>query len=229
MSDELGLYVVADGVGGRSRGEIASAEAVEQVELWIRRHAGELDRLLRLGDAGTPQLHRLLESGIQSACYMVYGLAAQDPEKQGMSTTISMLLVRAGVALFAQVGDSRIYRLRAGQVLQLTEDHTLVNHKLKQGLITAEEARTAKGKNVITRAVGNKDYVQVDTGVIPALPGDRYLVCSDGLHGYLGADEEIADLMATEPLAQAADRAITLANERGGKDNVTAVFVSVED
>src|SRR5690348_13644755 len=118
----------------------------------------------------------MLESGVQSACYMIYGIAEQDPEKRGMSTTISVLLVRAGFAFTAQVGDSRVYRFRDRALLQITEDHTLINYRLKQGLITAEEAKRATGKNVITRAVGHKDYVQVDTTDDVALAGDRYFL-----------------------------------------------------
>src|SRR6266567_1823068 len=141
--DRLGLYVVADGVGGHAKGEIASREAVEQVVMWVRRHLADIDRNIAEGGDGLAHVRRLLESGVQSACYMVYALAEQDPEKHGMSTTMSLLLVRGG------------------QITQVTEDHTLVNYRIKQGLMTEEEARTSAAKNVITRAVGHKDYVQV--------------------------------------------------------------------
>src|SRR5688500_15194540 len=162
--DTMGLYVVADGVGGHAKGEVASKEAVEQVQMWVRRHIPDVDAAVARGDeASIRQIRRMLESGVQQACYMVFGLAELDPEKKGMSTTISTLLVRGGQAFVAQVGDSRVYRLRNRRLVQMTEDHTLINYKLKHGLITAEEAQKASGKNVITRAVGHKDYVQVDT------------------------------------------------------------------
>jgi protein phosphatase len=224
--DTLGLYVVADGVGGHAKGEVASHESVEHIASWVRDHLIEIDHCLEArNEAAILRVRRLLESGIQSACYMVFGLAMQDPEKKGMSTTLSLTLVRNGHLFIAQVGDSRVYRLRGEGLAQLTEDHTLVNYKLKHGLITAEEARAAGGKNVITRAVGHKDYVQVDTHDEPVLAGDRYLLCTDGLHGYLGADDEIVELMRVDPLAHAVLRAVDLANARGGKDNITAVMV----
>ena len=136
------------------------------------------------------------------------------------------MLVVGDRAFIAQVGDSRVYRLRRDRAEQLTEDHTLVNYKLKQGLITAEEAKNAKGKNVITRAVGHKDYVEVDNTSVTLQLGDRFMLCSDGLHGYL-KDDELVGLMAGLDAHAAAKRLIDLANERGGKDNITALIVEV--
>jgi protein phosphatase len=111
-------------------------------------------------------------------------------------------------------------------VLQLTEDHTLINYKLKHGLMTKEEAATAAGKNVITRAVGHKDYVQVDTADIDVTAGDRFLLCTDGLHTYLRSDEEVRELI-DDDLESSVEAAVSLANNRGGRDNVTAVVVEV--
>src|SRR5215468_3125370 len=118
--DRMGLYVVADGVGGHAKGEIASREAVEQVVMWVRRHLPDIDRNVAAGDEGLTTVRRLLESGVQSACYMVYALAEQDPEKHGMSTTMSVLLVRGGHAFIAQVGDSRVYSMRGDEITQVT-------------------------------------------------------------------------------------------------------------
>src|SRR5215471_14116718 len=116
--DRLGLYVVADGVGGHAKGEVASREAVEELVMWVRRHQREIDRQIDLGGDHLGVVRRLLESGVQSACYMVYGMAEQDPEKHGMSTTMSVLLVRQGHAFVAQVGDSRVYRMRGARIEQ---------------------------------------------------------------------------------------------------------------
>jgi protein phosphatase len=171
-------------------------------------------------------VRRLLESAVQNACYMVFGMAELDPSQKGMSTTISALLIVGGYGVLAQVGDSRIYRVRNGVGQQLTEDHTLLNYKLKQGLISEAEARTMKGKNVITRAVGHEDHVEVDTREIDVQPGDRYLLCSDGLHGYLQAGEIERVLQSTTP-AQAPAAFVDLANDRGGRDNITVVLVFV--
>ena len=125
-----------------------------------------------------------MESAVQAATYFVYSIAEIDRDKSGMGTTISALLVLGDYAVTAQVGDSRIYRVHDGIVEQLTEDHTLIAWQLKQGLITPQEALKSPHENVITRAVGNREYVQVDTRLVP-LKGDRFLLCSDGLHGYL--------------------------------------------
>lgn len=225
--DGIGFYIVADGVGGHAKGEIASALAVEEAYGFVTRGLETIEAFL---DDPTEdnlfQVRRLVESAVQSACYMVFGLAEQDPERKGMSTTVSALLVAEGLGVVAQVGDSRVYRLRYGAAQQLTEDHTLINYKLKHGLITPEEAARAPGKNVITRAVGHRDYVQVDTLECDVLPKDRFMLCSDGLHTYL-RDEEVAQILDGGSLDQVAQYCIDLANERGGKDNITVLLVDV--
>jgi serine/threonine protein phosphatase PrpC len=231
--DDRGFYVVADGVGGQNKGEIASREAVEQLRMWVYGASRDLDRLcdrVLAGDAeGVWDIRRLLESGVKSACYMVFGMAELDPEKKGMSTTLSALLIRANLAFAVHVGDSRVYRVRKDSVLQLTEDHTLINYKVKHGMMTKAEAERAAGKNVITRAVGHKDYVQVDTVDIDVELGDRFLLCSDGLHGYFtaGSDKEVVDLCAEGALDECAEAAVAMANQRGGKDNITALVIEV--
>lgn len=231
--DDRGFYVIADGVGGHNKGEIASREAVEQLRMWVYGAERDLERLvarIQGGDKdGVWEIRRLLESGVKSACYMVYGMAELDPEKKGMSTTLSALLLRGHQAFAAHVGDSRVYRVRGSSVLQMTEDHTLINYKVKHGMMTRAEAEKASGKNVITRAVGHKDYVQVDTVDIDLAAGDRFLLCSDGLHGYFTSDAEVAELCSDGSLEECAEAAIALANQRGGKDNITAVVIEVQD
>ena len=230
--DARGFYVIADGVGGHNKGEIASREAVEQLRMWVYGAERDLERLVARIEAGDKEgvweIRRLLESGVKSACYMVYGMAELDPEKKGMSTTLSALLLRANQAFAVHVGDSRVYRVRGSAVLQMTEDHTLINYKVKHGMMTKAEAERASGKNVITRAVGHKDYVQVDTVDIDIAAGDRFLLCSDGLHGYFTSDAEVAELCSDGSLEECAEAAIGLANQRGGKDNITAVVIEVQ-
>jgi protein phosphatase len=227
VDDDLGLYLVADGMGGHAAGEIASSEAVATAYGMVKQAHGSLKKLHgALDDAQTRAARRLMESAIQAATYMVYTLAELDREKSGMGTTITGLLVLGDHAVTAQVGDSRIYQIRDGEVRQLTEDHTLIAWQLREGIITQEEARRSPHKNVITRAVGNREYVQVDTNLVSLAHGDRYLICSDGLHGYLRAAEipEIA-MRGGDAAVQAF---IDLANERGGKDNITAILVEIE-
>jgi protein phosphatase len=229
--DDKGFYMVADGVGGHNKGEIASREAVDQLRSWVYGAAHDLDRLVERVASGDREcvwdIRRLLESGVKSACYMVYGMAELDPEKRGMSTTLSALLIRANLAFAVHVGDSRVYRVRGASVLQLTEDHTLINYKVKHGMLTKAEAEKASGKNVITRAVGHKDYVQVDTVDIDTKPGDRFLLCSDGLHGYFTTEEEVAALCGDGSLEECAEASVAMALQRGGKDNITALVVEV--
>jgi protein phosphatase len=220
--DALGLYIVCDGVGGNAKGEVASAESVDLVQSWVRRWKPTLDaHIAEPNEENCNLVRRLLESAVQSACYMVFGMGQLDPRQKGMSSTLSSLLISAGTGFIAQVGDSRVYLQRGPKVVQLTEDHTLVNFRLKLGLITPEEAASAPGKNVITRAVGHQDYVEVDTLDLEVEPGDRFMLCSDGLHGYL-QDGELEDLLVGER-DEVAQRLIDLANERGGRDNITVI------
>jgi protein phosphatase len=231
--DLLGFYVVADGVGGHAKGEVASREAIEQLQMWMRGASRDLLKLSEQVAGGNHDarwdIRRLLEGGVQSACYMVYGMAEIDPDKKGMSTTMSAVLVMGGFCYAAHVGDSRVYRVRGAEVLQITEDHTMINYKLKRGLITREEAQNAVGKNIITRAVGHKEFVQIDTADIDVLPGDRLLLCTDGLHGHLESETEVVDLIGSGPLSEGVAAAIALANQRGGYDNITAIALQVTD
>lgn len=226
LDDELGLYVVADGVGGHAKGEVASAEAVEQIQNWVIRHQPLIQQFrANPNENDRFALRRMVESGIQSACYLIHSMAELEPERKGMSTTQSMALVIDDLAIIGQVGDSRVYLLRGGQVSQITEDHTLINYKLKHGLITPEQAERAPGKNVITRAVGHMDYVEVDTVDLKVEHGDRLMLCSDGLHGYL-QDGEI-ERWGFGERAASCQSFIDLANGRGGKDNITVMLVDI--
>jgi protein phosphatase len=227
VDDEIGLYIVADGMGGHAAGEIASQEAVDTVHGMIKRDYASVQTIAdgERSPEAIRKVLRLVESSAQAATYMVFGLAQHDPEQQGMGTTLSVLLVAGDFAITAQVGDSRVYLVRKGGATQLTEDHTLVAWQLKQGIISPEEALVSPHKNVITRAVGSREYVQVDTGFAEVESGDAFLVCSDGLHGYV-QDHEIADIVELGP-AVAVRRFIELANARGGRDNITAVVVEV--
>jgi PPM family protein phosphatase len=223
--DELGLWIVADGMGGHAAGEVASQEAVDTVYGMVKRGKHALDLGGDFSEEKARAAARLLEGSVQAATYMVFAMAELDANKAGMGTTISTMMSFGDGAVIAQVGDSRIYRVRSAEVAQLTEDHTLIAWQLKQGLITADEAKHSRHRNVITRAVGNRDYVQVDTSLVELEIGDQYLLCSDGLHGYL-RPQEIPEI-ATSGGEVAVQRFIELANSRGGRDNITAVLVEV--
>lgn len=224
LDNEIGLYVVADGMGGHAGGEVASSESVATIMGHVKRQSGLLSPLD--GETVTAEQMRaavrLLEASLQAATYFVFAMAETQPEQRGMGTTVSALILRGDRAITAQVGDSRIYLIRNEQAAQITEDHTLIAWQLKNGMITPEEAERSPNKNVITRAVGSKDYVEVDTRVIDTMKGDAFLICSDGLHGYL-EDSEIAGFLH-DPDDLALQKLIDTANDRGGKDNITAII-----
>jgi protein phosphatase len=214
-------------MGGHAAGEIASQEAVDTIYGMVKRGHAALTTLTPPLDEGAARAAcRLMESAVQAATYMVFSMAQIDLNKSGMGTTISALMVLGAYAAIAQVGDSRIYRVRGGKTEQITEDHTVVAMQVQKGLITPEEAKKSPVRNLITRAVGNHDYVEVDTGLVSLERGDRFLLCSDGLSGYL-RDDDVATTIALG--ADAAVAAfIDLANTRGGHDNITAVVVEID-
>ena len=223
----LGLYVVADGMGGHAAGEVASAWAIKIV----REHISSHQKVLAdLAENPTPvrraAASALVEAAVQRACSELYRAASADPSKRGMGTTFSCLVAAGNRGVIGHVGDSRIYLVRDGQCHRLTEDHTLVTAQLKAGTISKEQAASSQFRNVITRAVGIQESVQVDTLIIDMLPRDVFLLCSDGLHGYL-TDGEIAPLVNSLDLQQLPAKMIEIANERGGRDNVTAIAVAV--
>jgi protein phosphatase len=228
LDDGLQLYIVADGMGGHAKGEVASAEAVENIHAYVSQGREKLTAYAEAtADAGTEwAARRLVEAAVQNACYLVFGMAEVAPEHRGMGTTISAMAVAGAHGLIAQVGDSRVYRVRDGRAEQMTEDHTLVREHVKAGLLTEEQAKVAPYQNVITRAVGNRDWVEVDTLIVPLQPKDRFMLCSDGLHGYLDL-AEIPGIMAGPPIEEAAEALVRVANTRGGRDNITAVVVEV--
>lgn len=224
--DQTGLYVVADGMGGSAAGEVASLEAIDTIVGMVRRGAGTLDAYRRAPfEENAAALSRLVESAVQGATYMVFGLAELNPQQKGMGTTVSLLLVVGTRAFLAWVGDSRIYQARGGEVVQLTEDHTLVNLQVKHGLLTPEEAKRAKHGNIITRAVGVKEYVEVDTLTVDVQPGDRFVLCSDGLCGYLDEPRDLLPFLKEPDLSACARSLVDFANGRGGKDNITVIVI----
>lgn len=226
--DELGLYVVADGLGGHAAGEVASEEAVHTIRAWVRRERPRVVSLLEDPYDSEQQANaeHILRGAIQAATYFVHSMAEFDETKAGMGTTTSVLMLIGRVAIIGQVGDSRIYLARDEQIAQITDDHTLIAAQIREGMITEEEARYAPHRNVITRAVGSHEYVEVDTRVVETVPGDRFLLCTDGLHGYLESDDEALRFLML-PSEQATTQLIELANSRGGKDNITSIVVEV--
>jgi serine/threonine protein phosphatase PrpC/CRP-like cAMP-binding protein len=227
VDEALGLYAVADGMGGHAAGEVASAAALKALREALTEEKAVLDSFAASATLeARERAAQLVERAVQTACAEVYALSMADPSRRGMGTTLVALVACGRNAVLAHVGDSRVYLFRNDRAHQLTEDHTMVQEQLKRGLITKADAATAENRNVITRAIGVQRSVAVDTLVTELVPGDVYLVCSDGLHGYLG-DDELPALLGQEK-QRLVDLLVDLSLQRGGKDNITAIVIAVE-
>jgi protein phosphatase len=222
---EVGLFMVADGVGGAAAGDVASRMAIDFVSEAFENH--EMTWPMVAGREHRTPGARLLNAGLQRANTHVRGLASCDPEKAGMGTTFAGVLALPDRVVIAHVGDSRVYRLRGRRFDLLTEDHSLLNEFIRAGLWSPEEKDPFPHPNVITRAIGSHDELDVEMRVDAPQPGDVYLVCSDGLHGMVSAPEIAAILLKHDDLTRAAARLVELANKNGGLDNITVVLVRV--
>lgn len=228
VDKKLALSIVADGMGGHAAGEVASALAVRIIHEEVKKHREVIDKYDDEGVSarvGSKEILGLLEMAVQRACARINDEAKADTNKRGMGTTLSSLLVVGSYGFIAHVGDSRIYLLRDGNVQQITEDHTVYNELIKRGKLTKEQIDKVAQKNAITRAVGVYERVEVDTLTIEVLPGDQFLLASDGLHGYIAHTAELEPYFEEEDGDVAARELIDLANRKGGKDNITAVLV----
>jgi serine/threonine protein phosphatase PrpC len=228
--DALRLYVVADGMGGHAAGEVASEIAVKTVRTVIEENQQLLEDFGDKKGVKSTEVLSLLEQAVHTACRAVYEEAQKDTKKRGMGTTTSALMFVGERGFIAHVGDSRIYLMRQGQVVQLTEDHSLINELIKRGKVTKDTIETSPYKdykNAVTRAVGVYESVEVDTLDFDVLPGDVYMVCSDGLHHYL-KEPEMPGLLTPPVVPDVTRHLIALANEGGGHDNITAIVVRVE-
>lgn len=228
VDKKLNLFVVADGMGGHAAGEVASQIASRTVRDVIARERDALHEFEAGQGVGRTDILRLLESAVQQACSAVFGEAQKDESKRGMGTTLDALLLIGSRGFIAHVGDSRVYLYRQGAVHQLTEDHSLINELLRRGRLSREQIEKLQYKNAVTRAVGVYESVEVDTLDFDVLKGDRFLLCSDGLSGYL-EEAQLAQLFADTPEDQLAQRLVDLANDAGGKDNITAIVIKVPD
>ena len=206
------FFAVADGMGGAKAGEVASAMATEGFE-------GESDS----GEPAEAQLARIL----REANRRIYDLAVSDESHRGMGTTLTAAKVTGDEISLAHVGDSRAYRLRDGELEQLTKDHSLVAELERSGQITAEAAEHHPQRSIITRALGPEPDVEVDTYTVTGREGDLFLLCSDGLTSMI-SDEEIGSILrSAASLDAAADALVRAANQSGGKDNITVVLFRV--
>src|SRR4051812_7839467 len=234
VDKKLGLFVVCDGMGGHAAGEIASALAVRTVHEEIKKQSDLIQDYAELAKGAAKVTKRdilnMLEFAVNRASQRVHAEAVKDAKKRGMGTTLVCMLVIGTQAFFIYVGDSRIYMVRDGVLEQLTEDHTVYNELIKRKKMPREQVEQLAQKNAITRAVGVYEHVEPDTLVMDLTAGDRFLLCSDGLCGYFEEDlEGLAKRLGNPDADAACSSLVETANERGGKDNITSVIVTVGD
>jgi len=229
IDPEHRLYIVADGMGGHSHGEVAAQLAVNSIRDFIHKTADK-DTTWPFGMDNRLERHtNLLKMSIRIAHDSVLRAISKDGSLYGMGTTVVGLLLAGNVAAVAHVGDSRAYRLRNGRLDQLTQDHTWVNEQVVAGFLSKEQARSHPLKNVVTRALGGESDVLVDVREIEVRPGDVFLLCSDGLTGML-SDADIRDRLSLNgSLHEICRRLVNDSNARGGIDNVTVVVLAIEE
>jgi len=227
---DLGLFVVADGMGGHAAGEVASRLAVTAIEAFTAETAG-VDRQRTWPFPYDPTLsleaNRLM-SAFRLANRRIGDAIAGSQDLRGMATTSSAVLIGPRHSSLAHVGDSRIYRLRRAQLQQITQDHSWVEEQVRSGAMTASAARQHPWRNIVTRALAGGEDPDVDVAELTLEPGDRLILCSDGLHGVV-PDPRIADLVGqTGPLQAVCDALVAEANAAGGPDNITALALQVD-
>lgn len=225
---ESGLVVLADGMGGYNAGEVASEIAVLSIvadlkEAMLSLEPGQVDAV-----TGYQLESQLIYEAVTKANQAIYETSQNNPQCAGMGTTLVVGLFTNNRLLVGHIGDSRMYRLRGEEFKQITEDHSLLQEQIKSGLISVEEAKVSSNKNLVTRALGIDPTVELELHEYPAEVGDIYLLCSDGLSDMV-TDEDIQSTLTvlSSNLELASEQLINMANDHGGKDNISAILVKV--
>jgi serine/threonine protein phosphatase PrpC len=230
MEPSHGFFIVADGMGGHAAGEVASAMAVETVRTTLEGAKAEIEGFKKTpSDAGRRALVQLLQSAVLQAHQAVYQRGQTETDKQGMGTTLDVVLIAGGEAFVAHVGDSRTYLVREGRSSQITTDHTVAEVLVIEGKLTIEEAQVSPLRTILVNAIGVSADVGVEMAHVTLKKGDRLLLCSDGLHDYFPVEEEIAQRMSAEKPGESLKEMVELAKSRGGHDNITGIAVHVID
>ncbi len=216
------LAVLADGMGGYNAGEVASNMATTFIKAELGRWLSEA-----AARASDLDVRRAMDICVDNANRAIFNAANANPQYAGMGTTLVVGVFREGQLRLGHVGDSRAYRWRDGQLLQITRDHSLLQEQIDAGLITPEQASFSANKNLVTRAVGVEDTVLLETHLHEVLPGDVYLMCSDGLSDMLDDAMMARLLQQHDGLAAAGKALVAAANDAGGKDNIALILVRV--
>lgn len=224
---KLGLHVVCDGMGGHAAGEVASETASAAIHHFVSERADQI-RNFDGSETHCQQIAEILNQAVIHASKTVYEVAAGDKGKHGMGTTCVALLTVGGKGIMANVGDSRLYLARDGQLYQLSTDHNFATEAVAQGMMTAEQAVNSPHGNVLTRAVGTQPSVTCDILIFDVLVGDTYLLCSDGLHEYARDPEELCAMLSVAAIDSIPSHLIKLARDGGGHDNITGVVLRSE-
>jgi serine/threonine protein phosphatase PrpC len=224
VDPELGLYLVCDGMGGHAAGEVASATAAAEMHRFIAAQRQTLQGFDGSAEA-IQATASLVGQAVLHASKAVFDVASGDKGKHGMGTTCVIMLTVGGKGFMANVGDSRLYLSRDSQLYQLSTDHNFLNEAVAQGMMSPEQAALSPHAHVLTRAVGTQPSVCPDMLVFDILPGDTYLLCSDGLYEYTQDPEELCSMLGVSSLKDIPGHLVKRALEGGGHDNITAVVV----
>ncbi|HTX25149.1 MAG TPA: Stp1/IreP family PP2C-type Ser/Thr phosphatase [Steroidobacteraceae bacterium] len=225
---EIGLLVVADGMGGYNAGEVASGIAVKTIVNLVRESVEREDLRVHDAETGMSRSSIILRDAIHRANKIIYQTARTQPQCEGMGTTVVSALFFDNKMAVAHVGDSRLYRLRNDKFEQVTMDHSLLQELVDRGFYSAEEAQRAANKNYVTRALGVEPNVEVEVQEVPVHKGDFYVLCSDGLSDMV-EDDDIHLTISTfgDNLDTVAKQLIQLSNDNGGRDNISVVMAHV--
>jgi serine/threonine protein phosphatase PrpC len=222
------FFIVADGMGGHAAGEVASNMAVEAVARALESSRGDVAEFARSpSDEGRRSLVSVLENAVRQAHQAVYERGAKESDKQGMGTTLDVVLIAGNEAFVAHVGDSRTYLVRDGRAAQITTDHTVAEVLVIEGKLSIEEAQISPLRTILVNAIGVAPDVGVEMAHVRLRRGDRMLLCSDGLHDYFPLEAEVSEYVSEHEPSEALSRMIALAKNRGGHDNITGIVLEV--
>jgi serine/threonine protein phosphatase PrpC len=223
VMESSGMLVVADGMGGHASGEVASRIAIDVIKGYF--DVRDIGKQLQIGpyrDEFSEATNRLC-SAICLANQAVFEASRSNLQWHGMGTTIASVLITGKQLSIAHVGDSRVYLIRSGNIEQLTDDHSFVSEQVKRDIITREQARESEMKNVLTRALGVGENVEVDLGEMSLFENDALVLCSDGLTNMVDDDDILSTVTAFNDPSEACERLVDIANKNGGSDNITVI------